>query len=500
MKLRISLAAVAVVCTVVLGTRVFVLAEQAPRSAAPAAAVPTFTKDVAPILYAKCVSCHRAGEVAPMSLITYSEVRPWAKAIRGKVQSREMPPWGADPKFGRFRNDISLTQKEIDTIAQWADAGAPRGADADLRPAPANTSGWTAAEIGGGDPDYVIEMMKPFLIPAEGELPNLNFYTKVPFKEDRFSRLLEARPGNRSLVHHYTVAAMDLSEGAKLNDAGELIYPDGTKQNDREKGFAGGASGTPPARRAGSFQQIVDYVPGRSAIPARSIDLGFRIPAGKYINFGMHYQPTGKAETDQSKLGIWFNTNTDVQELYRESIGTPLANLSDRTEFYRVEGKTELFDRRKTRGRHEDNWPPVPAHADNYTVVGATAITEPITLFGFTPHMHLRGKDMRWVLTLPDGREETLLNIPKYDFNWQTYYELTDPRMIPAGSTITTVAHYDNTPRNRYNPAPDKEVYWSEQSWDEMFLPYITYTIDSEAPKKTKPSAGQPSRRQQQQR
>jgi len=298
-------------------------------AAAAADGAPTFTRDVAPILYAKCVSCHRAGEVAPMSLITYSEVRPWAKAIRGKVQSREMPPWGADPKFGRFRNDVSLTQKEIDTIAAWAEGGAPKGADADLPAPPRNTSGWAAASIGGGEPDYVIEMMKPFLVPAEGELPNLNFYTPVPFKTDRFSRLLEARPGNRSLVHHYTVVVMDLPDGARLDDGGELFYADGSKQNDREKSFAGGASGTPLARRAGTFQQIVDYVPGRSAIPARSSELGFRIPAGKYIDFGMHYQPTGKAETDQSKLGIWFNTNTDVQELYRESIGTPLANVSD---------------------------------------------------------------------------------------------------------------------------------------------------------------------------
>ena len=461
---------------------------------AAADAVPTFAKDVAPILYAKCVSCHRPGEVAPMSLLKYTDARPWAKAMRGKVMSREMPPWGADRKYGAFRNDISLTEKEIDTLSAWALGGAPKGEDSDLPPAPAMSSGWTAAANAGGDPDYVIEMMKPFTIPAEGELPNLNFYTPIPFKEDRFSRLLEARPGNRSLVHHYTVAVNDLPAGAKLDQGGELIYADGTRQNDQErKGGAGAATGAVPTRRPANFKQIVDYVPGRSAIPARSPEIGFRIPTGMYVNFGMHYQPSGRPETDQSKLGIWFNTNRDVQELYRESVGTALPTVADRTEFYRVEGKTELFDRRKMRGRHEDNWPAVPPFADSYTVVGATAIAEPITLLGFTPHMHLRGKDMKWVLTLPDGQEETLLNIPKYDFNWQTYYELAQPRKIPAGSTITNVAHYDNTSKNRYNPAPDKEVYWSEQSWDEMFLPYITYTIDSETPRKvaTQPSGQQ---------
>src|SRR5262245_39017232 len=179
--------------------------------------VPTFTKDVAPILYAKCISCHRAGEVAPMSLIKYTEARPWAKAIRGKVMSREMPPWGADPKHGTFRNDNSLTQQEIDTLSAWAQGGTPKGEDADMPPVPSFFTGWTAAEAAGADPDFVIEMMKPYTVPAEGELPNLNFYTPIPFKNDRFSRFLEARPGTRSLVHHYTVSVNDLPAGSRLD-------------------------------------------------------------------------------------------------------------------------------------------------------------------------------------------------------------------------------------------------------------------------------------------
>ncbi|HEY3044462.1 MAG TPA: cytochrome c [Vicinamibacterales bacterium] len=457
----------------------FVVTLAGARAAQAAESVPTFTKDVAPILFAKCVSCHRPGEVAPMSLLTYEQVRPWAKALRSKVTSREMPPWGADPRFGKFANDNTLTDDQIKTISAWVEGGTPRGNDADMPKPPAIFNGWSAAAAAGSEPDYVIEMMAPFKVPAEGELPNLNFYAPIPFKEDRFTRLLEARPGNRSLVHHFTVQVTDLPEGARLDEGGELIYADGTRQNDPNR----------PRRRPGqqprlrlNDKQIVDYVPGRSAIPSHSPGIGFRIPAGKYINFGIHYQPTGRPETDQSKVGMWFTKNNAVQELYRESVGTPLPTSLDKTEFYRVEGKPEQFNRGVTFGRHEDNWPPLAPFVENYTVVGATAIIEPITLYGFTPHMHLRGKDMRWVLTLPDGSEETLLNIPKYDFNWQTYYELQQPRKIPAGSTITNVAHYSNSPRNKYNPAPDKEVYWSEQSWDEMYLPYITYTIDSENP------------------
>jgi hypothetical protein len=442
--------------------------------------VPTFTKDVAPILFEKCVGCHRPGEVAPMSLLTYEQARPWAKALRSKVMSREMPPWGADAKYGKFANDMSLTDQQIAVISQWALGGVPKGNDADMPAAPPAYSGWSAAKLAGSEPDYVIEMMAPFKVPAEGELPNLTFYAPIPFKEDRFTRLLEARPGDRSLVHHFTVSVDSLPEGSKLDAGGELIYEDGTRQNDSTAQRR--RVGQQPRRRANS-NLIVDYVPGRSAIPSHSPDIGVRIPAGKYINFGLHYQPTGRPESDQSKVGLWFSKISEVQELYRESVGSPLPTAIDRTEFYRVEGVTERFDRTIDRGRHEDKWPPLAPFVENYSVVGATPIIEPITLYGFTPHMHLRGKDMTWVLTLPDGTQETLLSIPKYDFNWQTYYELAQPRKVPAGSTITNVAHYNNSPKNKYNPAPDKEVYWSEQSWDEMFLPYMTYTVDSEHPK-----------------
>ena len=454
----------------------FVLALTSARTSTAAESVPTFAKDVAPILFAKCISCHRPGEVAPMSLLTYNDVRPWAKAIRGKVITREMPPWGADPKYGTFGNDRSLTPQQIGTLVAWVDGGTPKGNEADMPPAQPLHTGWTSAAVTGSDPDYVIEMMEPYHVPAEGEMPNLGFYTAIPFREDRFSRMLEARPGTRSIVHHYTVSVDSLPEGATLDKGGELIFADGTRENDLEKNRRTSQG----QRRRANSTLIVDYVPGRSAIPSHSPDIGFRIPAGKYIHFGMHYQTTGQPETDQSKVGIWFNKKTVVQELYRESVGTPLPTLADRSEFYRVEGKMERFDPITTPGRHEDAWPPLPPYSDGYTVVGATPISESITLYGFTPHMHLRGKDMTWVLTLPDGRQETLLSIPKYDFNWQTYYELAQPRKIPEGSTITNIAHYNNTATNRYNPAPDKEVYWAEQSWDEMYLPYITYTIDSE--------------------
>jgi hypothetical protein len=414
-----------------------------------------------------------------MSLITFEQARPWAKAMKNKVVSREMPPWGPDPKYGTWVNDLSLTDKQIQTIAAWADAGAPKGNPAEVPPVPPVATGWTY-----GEPDYVIEMMKPYPVPPEGEMPNMSFYTPIPFKEDRFARLLEWRPGNRSVVHHGTASATDLPEGAKLNEYGEIIWPDGTKENDFQlESLQRSRQALQSAIAGRSFRResirLTDYVPGRTAMPVDDPNVGQRLPAGRYVHWGMHYQPTGRPEIDQSKLGVWFTNKKVVQELYRRQVGDPLPNSGDRTGFFRVEGVDLPHNTRFV--REELGWPNIPAHADNYSVMSVTPVTESITLYGFTPHMHLRGKDKAWFVTFPDGRQEVLLSVPKYDFNWQNYYQLQEPLKIPAGSTISTVAHYDNTTKNKFNPAPEREVYWSEQSWDEMYCPFIVYTVDSEA-------------------
>ena len=267
----------------------------------------------------------------------------------------------------------------------------------------------------------------------------------------------------------------DLPAGSKLDEGGELILADGIRENDF-------SSLSTERRKANfNFSLVVDYDPGRYAIPVHSDDLGLRIPAGKYIRFNLHYQPTGQPETDRSRIGMWFNTKTEVQEVYRKQAGDPLPTAGDnRKGFFTVQGVSETWD--FSNGREETHWPAIPPFADNYTVMGVTPVTEAITIYGFTPHMHLRGKDMAWFVTYPDGRQETLLSIPNYNFSWQFYFDLKDPLKIPAGSTITNVAHYNNTP-SKYNPAPDKDVYWSEQSWDEMYCPFVAYSVDSQAPK-----------------
>src|SRR5438093_1131146 len=208
-----------VVMLVAIASALSIMLVRVQTAAPPAGGAPTFAKDVAPIVLNKCASCHRPGEVAPMTLMSYDDVRPWAKAIKTKVVSREMPPWGADPDHSlKMRNDRSLSKQQIETIAAWVDAGAPRGNDADLPPLPKFAEGWTA----GREPDYILEMPVEFSIPAEGELGVQMFYSPVPFAEDRFAETLEIRPGNRAVVHHAGVFVVDIPEGASIDDTGRL--------------------------------------------------------------------------------------------------------------------------------------------------------------------------------------------------------------------------------------------------------------------------------------
>lgn len=432
----------------------------------------TFTKDVAPILYNSCISCHRQGEIGPMSLITYQDVRPWAKSIRNKVASREMPPWGANPHYGRFKDDRSLTDKQIETISKWVDAGAPKGNDADLPEVPKLAAGWTR-----GQPDVVIEMPYDFELPAEGEIPVIDFYVKAPFDRDVYVKAVEVRPGTAGVVHHAGLYVIDkLPEGAKLS-GGHIIGPDGKSMSRNQVSRANGGSATQ------ELQKLLSFVPGRGYEEYQG-DAGQIIKAGSYVDFYMHYTPTGEPSSDRTKLGLYFaKSGQEVAHQIYHSF-----NVAGPTT-YIVEGK-ELVPKGGANGRTGDDGeggtplPNIPPYAENFKVVSVHSITEPITLYGLTPHLHLRGKSMRYTLTSPDGKEEILLDVPKYDFNWQVYYELEKPRNLPAGSKVTVTTIFDNSPKNKYNPAPEKEVWWSEQSWDEMYAPQARVTVDSRDLKK----------------
>jgi hypothetical protein len=430
------------------------------------AATPTFTKDVAPILFEKCAMCHRPGEVAPMTLLSYEDARPWAKAIKAKVVAREMPPWGADSETSlKMRNDRSLTEQQIDTIARWVDAGAPRGNPGDMPAAPKFADGWSQ----GSEPDYIIEMPLEFKIPAEGELAVQNFYSKVPFSEDRFAEVVELRPGNRAVVHHAGMYFADLPEGATLDAEGRLVR----KQAANNANAPRSEFGLPGSSK------LLSYVPGRG-VDSHRPDAGKRIPADKYFNWQMHYNPIGTPQTDRSRLGIWFNKVPVKYEILIRQAGDPLATTKGGLSLYRAEGQEVEYTADESNTRRRSRTPNIPAYAGDWHLTGITPVTEDITLYAMSPHMHLRGKSLKWVVTYPDGRDVTILNVPKFDFNWQINYELAEPLRIPAGSKIAGIGVYDNSLRNRWNPAPNLEVFWSEQSWDEMYQPFTEYSVDSQ--------------------
>jgi hypothetical protein len=445
----------------------------APLAAPPA--VPTFTKDVAPILFNSCASCHRPGEIAPMNLLSYEDARPWSKSIKNKVLNREMPPWFADPRYGRFRNDRSLTQQQVDTIVAWVDNGAPKGDPADLPPQPSFPSGWQH-----GEPDYVIEMPIELDIPAEGELDVQYLYQPVPFAEDRFAEVLEIRPSNPKVMHHGGVYIVDLPADVMLVN-GRAVGPDGKPLTpDQVRGGRGGRTVFEDMALGGSTK-LISFVPGRGLERHRP-GTGKRIPSGKYIQWNLHYQPSGKPEKDRTRLGIWFNKVPVTHEVLTRQAGDSMPTAGPFTPRYVVNNEEVPLTVSELEGetRRRAKIPNIPPYTDNWKIVGITPIVEPITLQGLSPHMHLRGKSLTWILTWPDGRDEIILSVPKYDFNWQIHYELETPLKIPAGSKITAVAFYDNSLNNRYNPGPEKEVYWSEQSWDEMYQAFTEYTIDSQ--------------------
>jgi hypothetical protein len=453
------------------------------------ATVPTFSKEIAPILFQHCVKCHRLGEIASaVSLLSYDTARPWAKSIKQKVLSREMPPWPADPGASvKFRNDARLSQRDIKTLVAWVDAGAPKGSNADVPPTPEFVDGWLHPKV--LKPDLVIALPGEFQAPAKGEIPYLRYLAKVPLSEDKWIAASQARPGNPAVVHHMAITEVALDDGVTPGDLGPFALLA------RQLGLPNDPTADRPVVTAPSNPAVFDmlgvYTPG-TTFEMYDEDSAKLLKAGKnlYINFNIHYQATGKPEKDRSMIAFWFRPGPPKRQLFRvPGAGeTILAN-----------GKELLMDAPGTKAEGTRvAIPPIPPFAENYEVIGVTGYREPVTIYQFHPHAHLRAKDFKYVVVYPDGREQTVLSVPKYDFRWQLAYELETPLHLPAGSKLVVTAHYDNSRNNKYNPAPEKEVYFRDQnqSWDEMFTPFIQYTIDGQD--LTKPSElAQPMKRKE---
>ena len=436
----------AVIGTILAGA--FVLAANtASAQTPPAQSAPTFSKDVAPLLYKHCTTCHRPGEIAPMSLLTYEQARPWARSIRDNVAKGIMPPWHADATHGKWVNDRSLTQQEKDTIVRWVDAGAPEGNKRDLPKAPEYAAGWSM-----GKPDAIVTMEKEYAVPAQGEIPYQYFEMQTNFSEDKWVQSLEVRPGNRSVVHHILVYAR-APQTTRRTPAFRMQNPPGPLSPTQMKELEAAKSNPELAQklrqesgRRGNL--IAQIAPGTNAT-AFAPGTAMLLPAGTVLTFQVHYTTNGQAATDRSSIGFRFAKEAPAREVYATAMMNPRFMI--------------------------------PAGAGNHPVEAKMEFLEDVTIYSMAPHTHLRGKTWEYTLTYPDGRSEVILSVPRYDFNWQTDYVFATPLRVPKGAILKSVAHYDNSKENKANPDPTQPVYWGDQTWEEMQYTGLMYSIDKEA-------------------
>lgn len=414
------------------------------------AATPTFSRDIAPILYKHCAACHHANDIAPMPLVTYKEVRPWAASIREAVVLRKMPPWKADPHVGKWSNDPSLIHQEIAAIAAWVDGGKPEGDPRELPPAPVFVDGWRA-----GNPDGIVRIPK-FTLTGKG--PDEYKYFNVPtnFAQDTWIVSAELRPGNRKIVHHAHVfvveppkatrskpdPATEYSKWLHVNEGslafirpGAPVINDGCAIDDN-----GAFPGSPP-HELGNL--VASYLPGRGpdVYPEGTARL---VPAGSTLMFQIHYsRATGEPQTDETAVGVIFAKQPPKQVARR------------------IDLSNHMFL--------------IPAGDGNHQVTECHTFQKDMYVTSLTPHMHLRGKAMRLEVTYPDGRIETLLNVPAYNFNWQITYRPAKPIFIPKGTRLRIDARFDNSANNPLNPDPTKPVRWGAASEVEMMDGWVEY-------------------------
>ena len=442
---------------------------------------PTFNKDIAPIVFNNCANCHRPGQVAPMSLTSYRQVRPWARAIKAKVVEGTMPPWYADPRYGEFVNDRSLAPEQVKMITAWVDGGAPEGGAPLTAVMPDFEDSWTHPS--GRPPDIVISMAEAFMVPAEGELPGFTIYQDLPAElktKAHFVEAIQLLPGTLSVVHHMSFGVAPLEPGKKLGPGeawpgGPIVQGALIDVESGESVSVGDVNEESVSGGGGSEMRFCCYVPG-GTFQKYPGGAGKRIDPNGVIAWGMHYTAAGKAMEDVSRVGLWFKNDEMDYEIKFSGSNEQIHHI--------VRGN-ELIDSDFTpvKGRGHSAVPAIPVippHTKEFAITGIRGIQDDTTVYVMWPHMHLRGKEMTILVTYPDGREEVLISAPNYDFNWQIFYEPKEPIKLPAGSTVKTIGSMDNSVANRWNPAPDKEVYWSEQSWDEMFIGVFEISVDKD--------------------
>lgn len=373
----------------------------------------TFTEHIAPIMKKHCVDCHREGEIAPFALTEYEEVAGWGEMLAETIEDGRMPPWHASEEHGEFRNERRMTEQEKTLVYRWANGGTPKGEGSGVIKTEPVEDGWRLPR----EPDFVAHMDdRPFVVPAEGGPKGVSYkyFTVDPqFTEDKWVYASQALPGDRAVVHHILVSVV------------------------------------PPTRETEDFTRdnfIAAYVPGYDPRP---LPHGYAklIPAGSKLRFQMHYTPIGSVREDVSKVGFLF---LDPEEVTHRVLTTAAS----------------------TGGRLK-----IPAKADNHREEANRPLDRDVELMGLFPHMHLRGKSFLFEAQYPNGETEILLDVPNYDFNWQTGYLLKEPKLLPAGTNMHCVAYFNNSSSNPWNPNPSEVVRWGDQTWEEMMIGYFDVAI-----------------------
>jgi hypothetical protein len=449
----LTISGLALAAGVLLSTAVHT---QAPRGtpASTGQPAPTFTKDVLPILQRSCQQCHRPGTSAPMPLMTYQEVRPWARAIRQRTARREMPPWHIDRSIGEYLADPSLSDEEIATIGTWVDAGSPEGRAAD---APPPRVFGAASEWTYGAPDLVVRMEKGFAIPADGPdfIPHEIVDPKLT--EDRYVKWVQIIPDATRAVHHAHVY-VDLPAGTDTDGLGLGM-----------------------GSNVGNSLDLIEYGAGNDAdiFPDGTTKI---LPKGSLFRFEGHYHPYGEATYDRMRVGIkfyppgvvpahvvtshrirtgvgndWILNRERIEDLllragYKLRIDEPAMPTGALIAENPLHGAAFLSIPPNTVARHERFWP----------------LPKPALVISFQPHMHFRGSRMLLEAIHPDGRREVLTDATHYEQNWQITYKYKTPHLFPAGTILHTVSWHDNTSNNRHNPDPTNWVGWGSRTMDEM--------------------------------
>jgi peroxiredoxin len=371
----------------------------------------SYEKTIAPMLSSHCVACHRAGGIAPWQMSSYDLVRGFSPMIREVVRTKRMPPWHADPHYGVFSNDRSLTNEETKTLVHWIEAGSPRGAGTD--PLTVIKKDWPIWAL--GTPDLIVNLPK-FDVPATGVIPYQMWTVDNPLDHDVWVRAVDFQPGARSNLHHIIATI-----------GGEMA----------------------PGEKRDTDGSLADYVPGSEPlqIPPES---GILLKKGAKFGFQAHYTVNGKEATDVTQMGLYF-MDKPPQYRYRAAImANPRISIPANTKAY-TNDATHTFDRE-------------------------------VLVYSLHPHAHFRGSAAEFVAKFPDGHEEILLNVPRYEFNWQTTYVLKTPVVLPAGTSVRYSMTYDNSTQNKANPDPNRVVPWGQQTWDEMLFGVIRFrylTLDA---------------------